>query len=60
MTLQDIKARMVQASASDMLTESSARIRVTSDLRNYVGSYWGYIGVRLGLHWDNGKYNGNC
>ena len=21
--------------------------------------YWGYIGVMLGLFWDNGKENGN-
>ena len=24
-----------------------------------LGLDWGYVGVILGLHWDNGKYNGN-
>ena len=24
-----------------------------------MGLYWGYIGVILGLYWDNGKENGN-
>ena len=23
------------------------------------GFYWGYIGVVLGIYWDNGKENGN-
>ena len=36
-------------------SEDSEESRIMENTWDYIGLYWGYIGIILGLYWDDGK-----